>query len=496
MTLRSVRQAISLDDVRRQHGLRLGVGVGLVAAIAGMLLATVGPIYTSIGVIALAGAVWAFWRLENALSAVIFVVVLLPYATLPFKVVLTLSFLDIAVLIVYTLYLLEWMTGQRRRLAVTPIHAFVILFVVLSLFSFVAGLRYAGLTSNRLRQFSELALCVVFGLLLVDMLQTEEKLQSLVRVLILAGIIASIIGIVLWILPDTLTDNLLSRLSVIGYPNSGVIHYIEDNPELAERAIGTSVDPNSFGGILVIIAAITAAQLTSNKPAFGRRWLVAAALGLMVACLGLTFSRGAMFAFAVALFVIGWLSDRRLILLLLVGIVVAIALPFTQAYVERFFSGIQGVDLATQMRFGEYKDALILIQRYPLIGVGFTGAPDIDIYLGVSSLYLTIASNMGLVGLLAFLSVITALFAYAALARNVLVPGSQLRSTWLGLIAAMVTILVGGIFDHYFFNLEFFHASTMLWMCVGLLLATTRIALTKSIAPFEEDASAAISKST
>jgi len=39
------------------------------------------------------------------------------------------------------------------------------------------------------------------------------------------------------------------------------------------------------------------------------------------------------------------------------------------------------------------------------IGVGFVGTPDIDIYLGVSSLYLLIAEEMGLVGLGVFLAI-------------------------------------------------------------------------------------------
>jgi hypothetical protein len=60
----------------------------------------------------------------------------------------------------------------------------------------------------------------------------------------------------------------------------------------------------------------------------------------------------------------------------------------TQEYVARLLEGFAGQDLATQMRFGEYKDALILIERYPIFGVGFTGTPDLDIYLGVSMLYL------------------------------------------------------------------------------------------------------------
>jgi hypothetical protein len=36
---------------------------------------------------------------------------------------------------------------------------------------------------------------------------------------------------------------------------------------------------------------------------------------------------------------------------------------------------------------------------------------------------------------------------------------------------------VGGILDHYFFNLEFHHAITIFWIFVGLALATTQTLL-------------------
>ncbi len=474
------REWASFPPEQRRQGIILGVALGVIAAILGLSLAVIGPLYTVILLVALGAAVWVVARLENALWSVILIVLLLPYATLPFKVVLTPSFLDLAMLAVYGLYLLQWMTGDRRRLTITPIHVFIVLFMVLSLFSFVAGLRYAGLTSNRLRQFAELMLAMGFGMLLVDMLQTEGKLHSIVRVIIIGGVIASLIGIMLWLLPDTLTENLLSRLSVIGYPSGGVIHYIEDNPDLAERAIGTSVDPNSFGGVLVMIAALTAGQLITDKPVLGGRWVVVLALGIMLVCLGLTFSRGAMVAFVIAMIAVGLLGDWRLLLLLLLSLLVVLILPLTQGYIERFVSGIQGEDLATQMRFGEYKDALILIQRYPVFGVGFTGAPDIDIYLGVASLYFTIASNMGLLGLAAFLGLMAALFRYAWRARTVLRPKSGLYAIWLGLLAALLTVLVSGVFDHYFFNLEFFHASTILWLHIGLLLTATHLALKRA----------------
>jgi len=127
------------------------------------------------------------------------------------------------------------------------------------------------------------------------------------------------------------------------------------------------------------------------------------------------------------------------------------------------------------MRFGEYKDALILIQRYPIFGVGFAGTPDIDIYLGVANVYFTIAEVMGLVGLLAFLAVIGTVFFNAFLNRRIFKQNERLDAVWLGLHAALVGGLVAGIFDHYLFNLEFHHAVTAFWLLVGMAAAATRL---------------------
>ena len=104
----------------------------------------------------------------------------------------------------------------------------------------------------------------------------------------------------------------------------------------------------------------------------------------------LTFSRGAMLGLAAGLGFVALARYRRLLPWLAVAALLLLFLPITQAYVARFVEGFQGTDLATQMRFGEYKDALILIGRYPVFGVGFAGAPDVDVYLAVASVYFTI----------------------------------------------------------------------------------------------------------
>jgi hypothetical protein len=129
------------------------------------------------------------------------------------------------------------------------------------------------------------------------------------------------------------------------------------------------------------------------------------------------------------------------------------------------------------MRFGEYKDALIAIRRYPIFGVGFAGTPDVDIYLAVANVYFTILISMGAFGLLAFVAVMATMFGFALINRGTFDGDDRHRhnAVWLGLHAAVIGGLVAGVFDHYLFNLEFHHAVTAFWLLVGLATAATRL---------------------
>jgi O-antigen ligase len=137
-------------------------------------------------------------------------------------------------------------------------------------------------------------------------------------------------------------------------------------------------------------------------------------------------------------------------------------------------------DLATQMRMGEYKDALILIRRYPVLGVGFAGSPDIDTYIGVANLYLLIAEEMGLVGLTSFLIVMAVLFVRFWRIRGLFsgnggADAVTLEALWWGLHAGVLGALMGGVFDHYFFNLDFHHSVTLFWLVIGLATSASEL---------------------
>ena len=236
------------------------------------------------------------------------------------------------------------------------------------------------------------------------------------------------------------------------------------------RAISTSIDPNALGGLLVFLTIITVAYLFAAQPIMPRRYLLLIA-SLMLLTLYLTYSRGSLLGVVAGLGVISLLRYRKLVWVMLVVATLVAVLPQTQIYVERFIEGIQGEDLATQMRFGEYKDAFELISRYPLTGVGFFGTPDIDVYVGVSSVYLLLAQQMGLVGAGLYVLIGLAYLAIIFITLHRLPKGHRLEAPVLAYGLATLGAMVGGVFDHFYFNLTFIHIVALYWLTMGLGMA-------------------------
>lgn len=464
----------SLDRKLGLSRLTLGLVLGGTAVLGGVILGFGGPLAGAAVLAALLVGFIVLRDIEVGFWGVILVVCLLPFATLPFDIGLTPTFLDMALGAVFAIWALGLVTGRQRTIVLSPLTLPLGLFIIVALFSFIFGLSNGPLTPTLLRKFAELILSLSFVLVVIDYCTTWEHLERLVKVVLLAGAAAAVIAIGLWLLPEDTANTLLNTLQRLGYPGGWVIRYIEENPALSERAIGTSVDPNVLGGLLLMIGALAGPQLVAKRPLFSR-WFAIILFGLIAVALVLTFSRSAMLGLVAGLAYVAVLRYRRLVPYMVVAGLLFLLLPVTQGYIARFVEGIQGQDLATQMRFGEYKDALILIQRYPLFGVGFAGTPDIDIYLGVANVYFTIAEVMGLVGLFAFFSVIATVFAYAFFNRHTFKQNDRLDAVWLGLHAALVGGLVAGIFDHYLFNLEFHHAVTAFWLLVGMAAASTRL---------------------
>lgn len=464
----------------RYYALAVGFGIGIIGAGIGLTIALIGPWLAIAAFIGLFAGLYVITDVNIALYAIIAVVLLLPFGVFPLKIAITPTLLDLAFGAFLLVYLFQWMTGRRGGLRLTPTQALIALYVMWLIFAFALGLRHASPTSAAIRQFAETLLSIGMVFILADLLRDRAMLRRLVLVIILAVGAQALLAVALYVAPDTLAEALLLRLSRIGYPAGGVIRYIEANPALAERAIGTWVDPNALGGILATAAMVIVPQVITKGPVLPWRWLTLGTFALVSLALLLTFSRSSFLALGAGLLGIALLQYRRLLPALLVGSLLFLLLPQTQAYIERLVQAFQGADLATQMRIGEWTDALEIIGRYPIFGVGFTGAPEIDIYANVANMYLMMANQIGLTGVLIFLLAMAGVFLYGHRAWRPAKDNPEFAAIHLGLHAALFTGLVNAIADLYFFRLDFQSSITWFWLLVALCVASSKLAMEES----------------
>jgi O-antigen ligase len=420
-------------------------------------------------------------RIEIGYAALIAVICLLPFAAVPINFGFKPTFLDLVLIALFGVWLLERATGKLGGFVNTPLTLPVLAFLAMALATFIAGLANAPLTQTVARHFAEIILSILLFFLVTDTVRDAQRLSLIVRWLIIGGSLAALVAVILYLLPDQTSMDLLSSLRVFNYPEGpGVLRYIRDDPSLPQRATGTAIDPNALGGLLIMMLTLAVPQLFAARPVLRRGWL-GIGVALMALALLLSFSRGSFVGVGIALGVLGMVRYRRLLPIMFIALALVLVLPQTQGYVTHFFDGLQvlgdaqGGDLSTQMRIGEYSDALILIQRYPIFGVGFTGTPDIDTYLKVANLYLMMASEMGLVGVTTFLIVMAVLFGSAWRVRARVADRPEIEPLWWGLHTALCGALIGGVFDHYFFNLDFHHSVTLFWLYVGLAAVSTRL---------------------
>lgn len=455
----------------------IGIVIGAVGGFLALLVVLLGPAMAFGFVFGLAAAYYALTDLHGALYVTVAVIALLPFGKVPLGFSPSPTFLDGTIGAFLLVYALQWMSGQRRLFRSTPVTPIVLGFTGLMFFAFLMGLRHAPLDPTTLRNVAEMLLSLLLIPILVDVMRDEMTLRRAVLMLMLLGTLSALIGIGLWLLPDMTAESLLNRLGRLDYPVGGVIRYRQTyGSVLNERAIGTWIDPNAFGGFLLMVGAVIAPQVFSQRPLV-KRPVAAALLMTVLIALFLTDSRGSMLSLGVALVFVAALRYRRLLVIMAAAGVIALFLPFTQRYIDKLQAGFTNQDVETQMRFGEYKDALTLISRHPVIGAGFSGTPEIDLYFGVANTYLTIASHAGFVGLAAYLIMMGSVFVYSFAHYRCIQAYPALTDVWLGLAAAVVGVLVGGIFDHFYFKIDQFHATmTFVWIILGLLLAAVRLA--------------------
>ena len=396
------------------------------------------------------------------------VAALLPFGVIPVRLGLTVTLLEAALIGTIAVWLLRLLLDRRERLPAGIVAAFLALVPSVWLFAFALGLG-RGYTSQTFHDFFKFLLASSVVIVVWSITRSLADARRTVMALLCATGAAAALGLLLYGAGAGVTERVLSRLIPLGYPSSRIVRYIEDDPAKPMRLVGTSVDPNSFGGFLAVVCVLAATQLVASRPVIDRRISGTVALVTGAAML-LTYSRGAWVGTVVGLAVIALLRYRWLIVPGLLAGIGVVTLGLGGPFLQRLWLGLTLQDPATRLRLAEYRNALAIIRQHPVFGVGFGDAPSIEQQTGVSSIYLTIAERAGLVGLLVF----------AIAVGTVLVIGlrhwrrhaaDSAGDLTLGLLAALSAALVIGLVDHYFFNITFPHMAALFWLVAGLLLA-------------------------
>jgi O-antigen ligase len=256
------------------------------------------------------------------------------------------------------------------------------------------------------------------------------------------------------------------------------------------RVSGPIGDANFYGQMLVMIVPIALDRLWTERRRALRLAAGASAL-LCAAAIVFTFSRGAAVALAVVVFMMLIVHPPRPSTVIAVGLAAVLAVPLLpQGYGERLSTLAQigtvegSTDASIRGRTAEVTAGWLMFAEHPLTGVGYAnyGANYLDYVSGLGielrreereahSLYLEVAAETGMPGILTFGAILLGSFACLARARRSYLEAGlrEDADTMRALRASLVGFLIAALFLH----LDF---ASLFWILVGACLAAPDLA--------------------
>ena len=249
----------------------------------------------------------------------------------------------------------------------------------------------------------------------------------------------------------------------------------EQFPDLKVRVFSTLKNPNLLAGFLVMIMAL-ACGLGCKAKEMKNRLLFLFLFILFGACLGLTYSRGAWISVGFVIALYGVLYNKRILwLLLLVPVALYLA---HDGFTERLMSIFNPTDTSSTLRIALWESTVAMIVDKPLLGIGW-GAywlvyPQYDFFIQdatttifhAHNMYLNIAAEIGVPGLLVFLTI---MIGHIRTALSVIheVADRWITGLLLGLVAALFGIAVNGFTDFIMFNIQL---SMLFWLFNAMIV--------------------------
>jgi O-antigen ligase len=327
----------------------------------------------------------------------------------------------------------------------------------LSLFSLVAlislALNFLNLKLDAwLISFSYLLRWVAYASLyfIVKEFDTKFKFKTS-YVLLVSGFFVVLIGFVQYFL----------------YPNLRNLYYLGWDEHLY-RLFSSFLDPN-FAGAFFAIYFLFAIIFTSGflKKRNWVRFLTVGVVALLALCaLYLTYSRSALIMLAVSVVVYLYLINKKKFILLILLLVFSLIFILPKSFQTEGTNFLRAA--SSEARVQTAKEALTIIQKNPLYGVGFNAyryarnlqglnGPNWEVShgaAGTDNSFLFVLATTGIVGLVAFLWLIYKMFRLGI---------TNLKKSNFSIV--LFSVIVGLIFNSLFVN-SFFYVLILEWIWI------------------------------
>jgi O-antigen ligase len=364
--------------------------------------------------------------------------------------------------------------GWQRSLGLVTLYGLI---GALSLF-------YAGNYTRSRTALEDYFKDAVIAILVTILLQRGTTLQRVSWALLATGIFMGTISV--W---QHLTENWSDRF--YGFGIAAIQNIVGETS--GYRIAGPIGDPNFYAQILIVLVPLALDRLWNERRAY-LRVLAAWALAVCILSIFFTYSRGGFIGMVIVLALMFWRRPPRLIVLLLT---VAIAIPILQFLPDNYTARLRtipealpfwGSDVRNEISFrGRASENIAAWQMFfdhPILGVGLDNYPvlyqDYSRQLGMDprreiraphNLYLEIASQTGLLGLLTFAYLLWVMFRGLRQARHTFDDLGQ--KDYAGIAAALMIGMIG-----YLWAAIFLHGAypRYFWLLFGIALAIPQVA--------------------
>ena len=347
-----------------------------------------------------------------------------------------------------------------------------------------ASLLFASDQATASIAFSDLLDDVIIAMLIVLLMQRYQSIRVVVWSLLVSGTFIASISVYQYI-----TGQFTNAFG--GFGQAAIMNIVGESNDY--RILGTFGSPNSYAQVLVVLVPLAFDRLLNERRLLAR-FAAGFALVMVVLTVIFTFSRSGFLALAVVAF-LTLLRYRPKLETLLIGLALAatLALFMPAQYTERLStltSFLPGSTSSAQSevsfrgRINEYAVGFLMFADYPFLGVGLKNYPanylEYSPRVGIDprreqraphSLYIEVAAEQGILGVLAFALILIAVFrGTARAARQFGEMGlRRVQSMTSALSIGMIGYLTASFFVHGSYPRPF-------WLLVGILLAAANIA--------------------